>query len=473
MSEMLTVPTAFENIPDLSAGLIDRVDSDQIILYGPTAYEPGTTVDFSVLLADETPGLTGRGVVIQSVDGGEERDPSTRFDIFISNLELGEDAAEIFEGMVLERQLLAGDEAGEADAESHEVAFEDAQVGEEVAEVAEEVAEEAVEEASELQASGADAEGEVAEAAEIDEVAEDVSIEADAGLDEPPVDEVSERTEWDADSETVAGEMDDVLESSAESSEDFGEVEEDLAPDDAGYDESTSLEDELDDAAALLEAHEAKPTLTLPTEIPPPDDAFRGASPPEAPSNPGGFEVTNELSEGLVRPVEQDVWTPTAAERPEPRPSTGLFNYPNGLPIPSAPPRPDIDPSLIVTRAPHPSDREGDAPFEAEVLQAQDVEEVDPHEVETFEVEPQGSALESELEGDFDAEAEVDEIEAIDLDGPGEESGDGEASADGSHSEGDPESVEEGLIEPPEYESSESAAAFDEAVEYGEVESRD
>lgn len=444
MSEMLTVPTAFENIPDLSAGLIDRVDSDQIILYGPTAYEPGTTVDFSVLLADETPGLTGRGVVIQSVDGGEERDPSTRFDIFISNLELGEDAAEIFEGMVLERQLLAGDEAGEADAESHEVAFEDAEVGEEVAEVA-----------------------------EIDEVAEDVSIEADAGLDEPPVDEVSERTEWDADSETVAGEMDDVLESSAESSEDFGEVEEDLAPDDAGYDESTSLEDELDDAAALLEAHEAKPTLTLPTEIPPPDDAFRGASPPEAPSNPGGFEVTNELSEGLVRPVEQDVWTPTAAERPEPRPSTGLFNYPNGLPIPSAPPRPDIDPSLIVTRAPHPSDREGDAPFEAEVLQAQDVEEVDPHEVETFEVEPQGSALESELEGDFDAEAEVDEIEAIDLDGPGEESGEGEASADGSHSEGDPESVEEGLIEPPEYESSESAAAFDEAVEYGEVESRD
>src|SRR5690554_5017827 len=209
MSEMLTVPTAFENIPDLSAGLIDRVDSDQIILYGPTPYEPGATIDFSVLLLDGTPGFEGRGVVVESIDGGDERDDSIRFDIVLMNLELGEEAADIFEGMVLERQLLAGDEGGEAvevEADAYEAEAEPIQeVAEEDeasadVEFAEEAAEEAVEEVAEA-----------AEAVSDEEIAEDTAEEiaadsAEAAVEEETVEVAS--TEWDSDSETVAASID-------------------------------------------------------------------------------------------------------------------------------------------------------------------------------------------------------------------------------------------------------------------------
>lgn len=501
MSEMLTVPTAFENIPDLSAGLIDRVDSDQIILYGPAPYEPGATIDFSVLLLDGTPGFEGRGVVVESIDGGDERDDSIRFDIVLMNLELGEEAADIFEGMVLERQLLAGDEGGEAvevEADAYEAEAEPIQeVAEEDeasadVEFAEEAAEEAVEEVAEA-----------AEAVSDEEIAEDTAEEiaadsAEAAVEEETVEVAS--TEWDSDSETVAASIDadfgasvtdaelghedqaddqDALEAGfdeavdeAASMDEPAGFDEDLAVEAGSFDEEEALEDEMS-----FEEAPALPSITLPEEIPAPDDAFRGASPPEAPSDPGGFAVTNELVEGLMRPVEQDVWTPTAGERPEPRPSTGLFQYPDGLPVPSAPPRPDIDESLIVTRAPHPSDNAGQ-------FEAAEAVELDPHEAPTLEVEPQ--SLDADLEAEeIEAEAieaeeveaeeveaeaiEPDEVESLEAAGYEDLNSSGEVS-DGLAEEAESEETIEVAAD---YEGGENAAQYDETIEYGEVESRD
>ena len=67
MNEVLTVPTAFGDISDMAQGLVDRVDEQQIILYGPNPYDEGSELGFELLLLDGTPALEGRGIVAASV----------------------------------------------------------------------------------------------------------------------------------------------------------------------------------------------------------------------------------------------------------------------------------------------------------------------------------------------------------------------------------------------------------------------
>ena len=43
MSQVLTVPTHFNDIGELSEGFLDRVEQDTLILYGPVAYEEGVS----------------------------------------------------------------------------------------------------------------------------------------------------------------------------------------------------------------------------------------------------------------------------------------------------------------------------------------------------------------------------------------------------------------------------------------------
>ncbi len=62
MSQVLTVPTHFTDIGELSEGFLDRVEQDTLILYGPVAYEDGSEIEFAVLLADGTTALEGTGV---------------------------------------------------------------------------------------------------------------------------------------------------------------------------------------------------------------------------------------------------------------------------------------------------------------------------------------------------------------------------------------------------------------------------
>src|SRR5690606_39849307 len=50
----------------------------------------------------------------------------------------------------------------------------------------------------------------------------------------------------------------------------------------------------------------------------------------------------------------------------------GLFQYGAAVPLPDAPPRPDLDPSLVVTRAPHPGAAEA---FVAEAAPAPSYDE--------------------------------------------------------------------------------------------------
>ena len=99
---MLTVATHFESIGELAEGLADRVEEGRIVLYGPDAFEEGDSIAFEVLLADGSPALTGRGMVVECMDGGTDRDESVRYDVSLAGLDL-EGASE----MVWERLLEA------------------------------------------------------------------------------------------------------------------------------------------------------------------------------------------------------------------------------------------------------------------------------------------------------------------------------------------------------------------------------
>jgi len=107
MSKVLTVPTHFNDIGELSEGFLDRVEQDILILYGPVAYEDGAEIEFAVLLADGTPALQGQGLVRASVDGGADRVPETRYDVVVEHLNLEGRYEVVFERLVLARQAVS------------------------------------------------------------------------------------------------------------------------------------------------------------------------------------------------------------------------------------------------------------------------------------------------------------------------------------------------------------------------------
>jgi hypothetical protein len=109
MTDVLTVPTHFTDIAELSYGFADRVDDQRLILYGPEAYDEGSEVGFAVLLVDGTPALEGTGRISASIDGGEERAPETRFDIIFDGLQLDGRYEVVFERICLARQSVIGE----------------------------------------------------------------------------------------------------------------------------------------------------------------------------------------------------------------------------------------------------------------------------------------------------------------------------------------------------------------------------
>ena len=175
MTEVLTVPTHFEDISELSQGLADRVEDERLILYGPDAYEEGAQIGFAILLVDGNPALEGLGRVAASLDGGDERAPETRFDIVLDALELEGMSQAVFERIVMTRHAEGEPATGEIPIDELEAS-----------------AELAVEASGELEAP---AEEEFAEAVAEEAVAEEAAS-GDEGLDEahsfesdaPPVD---------------------------------------------------------------------------------------------------------------------------------------------------------------------------------------------------------------------------------------------------------------------------------------------
>ena len=245
MSELLQVPTHFEDIAALSEGLADRIEPDRLILYGPRSYTEGDRIPFAVYLLDGNPALEGTGQVAVAVDGGEDRAAETRFDIVLEDLAFDARSEVIVERILLGRSSLTGEATGEVPVD--EVPTDD-------------VAEEGV----------------------ADEVSVDLTSAADA--EAPPAE---------ASPPALPGD---------------GAV--DLVPDE-------------------MPASGAAPALDAPA-----------------------------LSDGVLRrPMHPPAWTPAPGAAPAPGPSTGAFSHAAGpLPVPSAPPFPELAPEERVAPAPRPGD---------------------------------------------------------------------------------------------------------------------
>jgi hypothetical protein len=75
------------------------------------------------------------------------------------------------------------------------------------------------------------------------------------------------------------------------------------------------------------------------------------------PTAPGQLPSPHGNVAALTRARVAASWSPEPALRPDPSPSSGLFQYgDSGLPRPARAPRPQLDPSLHVVRAPRPGD---------------------------------------------------------------------------------------------------------------------
>lgn len=327
MTELLTVPTHFGDLSELSSGLADRVDEERIILYGPTSYDEGAYVSFAVLLLDGTPALEGIGRVAAAVDGGEARAPETRFDIVFDTLQLEGRSEVVYERIVLARQSMMG----EGDPATGEVDV--SELEEQHAAQAEEPVEDIPVEAD-VPAEAYDEETyqedqEAAEPDDMDQELEDLVSFSDSDM--PPAPE---------------GEADPAAYAEAAEQQVFAEEQEEGAYD--GY--ADADEDFGGEQATVVAAID---------EIEPMAERPSGAPPPSLPDAPQGFELPPP-PQGLTRPVFASTWWPTADPRPEPRMSSGYFDHHGGLPIPEQPPRPDIDPTLRVTPAPRPSGQAAD-----------------------------------------------------------------------------------------------------------------
>jgi hypothetical protein len=385
MSQVLTVPTHFNDIGELSEGFLDRVELDTLILYGPVAYEEGSEIEFAVLLADGSRALEGTGRVRAAVDGGADRVPETRYDVVVEALQLDGSCEVVFERIVLARQ--AASEPPPAPEE--EPAIDDTDVGspDEVYSLAPDDVEPVTvppEESEPDTVPPEESEPDTVPPQAFDEEDEDdepatviAAVDAEAMMAEA---ELESETETASVSEPVSESVAEPVSepASVPVSEPVSALEED---DDvvveATVDEVSDWDAEpvisdgnqgLDSEYAFEHGIVAEPQVGMPVPIP------SMAAPPEAPPAPPTLRLA-EPPKGLTRPslaqLEESPFT--ADGEVSDVHTTGLFVYEDGLPIPSRPPLPDPNRPRSV------------APVEA--VEGYDVEESEPPEANDDEYE--------------------------------------------------------------------------------------
>ncbi|MBT8454407.1 MAG: hypothetical protein KJO40_20760 [Deltaproteobacteria bacterium] len=387
MSQVLTVPTHFNDIGELSEGFLDRVERDTLILYGPVAYEDGSPIEFAVLLADGTVALEGAGVVRAAVDGGADRVPETRYDVVVEALELDGRYEVVFERLVLARQAVS--EPPSPDPEENEP------TGElDAAPATEESADEPSADHSapdEARAYVNDVELGAEEIfslapGEVQSVAPD---ESDSGLPEESAAETDPPDDLDDDEPETSIEHVEVEDEFADEDElatvvaavdpeammaDAEEAQEAEAAE--APSEETDEDGERESQQGVIEAGKLgidadyafehgialEPQVGMPVPIP------SMAAPPEAPPAPPRLRLA-EPPDGLTRPSRskaEELPFSTDGEVSDVH-TTGLFAYEDGLPIPSRPPMPDPSArrSASVSEAQDESDVEESEPPES------------------------------------------------------------------------------------------------------------
>jgi len=372
MSQVLTVPTHFTDIGELSEGFLDRVEQDTLILYGPVAYEDGSQIQFAVLLADGTTALEGAGVVRAAVDGGADRVPETRYDVVVEALELDGRSEVVFERLVLARQAvseppLPDPEENEPTGEIDAAPATDDSADEPSAD--DSATEEAHAYVNDVELTADEvfslAPGEVHSVApgEYDsDLPEDSAVDTeppdDADEPETSIEEVEDEYADEDELATVVAAVDpEAMMADAE------EAREEEAGEEEAQEEAIATDEENVDADYAFEHGIATaPQVGMPVPIP------SMAAPPEAPPAPPRLRLA-EPPDGLTRPSlakAEELRFSTDGEVSDVH-TTGLFAYEDGLPIPSRPPLPDPNgrPSAQANEAQGDSDVEESEPPES------------------------------------------------------------------------------------------------------------
>jgi hypothetical protein len=301
MSQVLTVPTHFNDIGELSEGFLDRVEKDTLILYGPVAYEEGSEIEFAVLLADGSRALEGAGRVRAAVDGGADRVPETRYDVVVEALQLDGRCEVVLERLVLARQAASD----HPPAEGEEPATNDMDDA-----TAQDDPDEPVIEAVEDSAP---------------DTVPPEALDDDEDDDEPAT--VIAAVDAEAMMAAAEAEAEPASEPAPEA-ESETELETELA---AGSDAPTFDADYAFEHGIAAEPQVGRPvpipSMAVPPEAPPAPPTLRLAEPPKGLTRPSLAQVEESLfnADGEVSDVH----------------TTGLFVYEDGLPIPSRPPLPD------------------------------------------------------------------------------------------------------------------------------------
>ena len=406
MSQVLTVPTHFGDIAELSQGFLDRVEQDTLILYGPVPYEDGSEIDFAILLSDGSAAIEGRGRVRAAVDGGDERMPETRYDVVLESLQLDGRYEVIFESLVLARQAVsdrpsapdddpaegfpehgADDPAGFPASDSDSINLEDPdqEESEETDELVEasntEVEEEAIDprgpeetetaidslEPEETETAIDSLEPEetdaVVESLSPDEMSvaieslspEELSVEIESLSPDALEDAIESLSPGEAEPGLPSSSLDEsnvVVESSSVDpaeplASDTAEPDRIIAGGSVDWDEQSEWVDEPSIHATLDEGEPSTAVGDAESA-----EAPEVAKPPSEPPSPPEISL-ERAPDGLTRPSRVQApgsdQPPSHAEEAEPSQATGLFQYEESLPIPSRPPLPDLDPARRVS----------------------------------------------------------------------------------------------------------------------------
>jgi hypothetical protein len=351
MSQVLTVPTHFNDIGELSEGFLDRVERDTLILYGPVAYEDGSEIEFVVLLADGSPALEGAGRVRAAVDGGADRVPETRYDVVVEALLLDGRYEVVFERLVLARQavsdrpLASDDEPVTNEMDSADES--DAPDVDDVELTADEVFSLAPEGIDSISSGELEVVTIPPEAAAVDTVPPDAFEDEDepeyeAATVIAAVDAEAMMAEAEAAAESLPASVPVSEPAPVSASEPVYDSEPQLEAqsetdlDEEAFGNNEDGETRFDSEYAFEHGIAMAPQVGMPVPVP------SMAAPPGAPPEPPRLRLA-EPPKGLTRPslalVEESSFT-TDGEVSDVH-STGLFAYEDGLPVPARPPLPD------------------------------------------------------------------------------------------------------------------------------------
>lgn len=327
MTQVLTIPTPFADLSELTENFAQRVDEQRLMLPNLEPVTEGEWVQFSVLLGDGTVALAGVGRVQGSYDNGEEHPPEYRFDVVVDSLQLEGMHEVMFERLLVARSTQMGGEpvTGEVSVEDLEREQAQRQAAAQQS-AAEAVGAEPIEAA--LDATGEGEQG-----------WEDAGGWAEGGDDgtmvAPGSDEAAGApNDGYEDASQHAGHADDGEGAYAAPQEDAGTGEIDVG--------------DVEDVAPAAAAPRARGGDAAPPRPPAAPYPTMQREPGKLPS-PHSFNGV-----ALTRPSLPAAWSPEPEPRPEAAQSSGYFDYQGGVPRPARPPRPELDESQRVRPAPRP-----------------------------------------------------------------------------------------------------------------------